>query len=63
VIDLRQNGGDFTKVRAQLLPASKQRAALNQKGRLFVLIGRRSLSAAIDFRKETYATLVGAEHK
>jgi hypothetical protein len=41
----------------------KKRAALNQKGRLFVIIGRATYSAAmvnaIDFRKDTNAILVG----
>ena len=64
VIDMRQNGGgDFTKGRSSLLPAIKQRPAINQKGHLFVIIGRRTFSAAmtnaIDFRKETSAILVG----
>lgn len=64
VIDMRQNGGgDFTKVRGSLIPAIKQRSAINQKGRLFIVIGRRTFSAAmvnaIDFRKDTNAILVG----
>ena len=64
VIDLRQNGGgDFTKVRRSMLPGIKQRTKINTKGRLFVLIGRRTFSAAmanaVDFRKETDAILVG----
>lgn len=64
VIDLRQNGGgDFTKVRGSLIPAVRQRPALNRKGHLFVVTGRNTFSAAmtnaIDFRKETNAILVG----
>jgi len=64
VIDMRQNGGgDFTKVRSSLIPGIKQRPAINKKGHLFVVIGRRTFSAAmtnaIDFRKETNAILVG----
>lgn len=64
VIDMRQNGGgDFTKVREQLIPAIKQRSVINQKGHLFVIVGRRTFSAAmtnaIDFHKETNAILVG----
>lgn len=64
VIDLRQNtGGDFTKVREHLIPAIKQRASINQKDHLFVIVGRRTFSAAmnnaIDLRKETKAILVG----
>ncbi|HEY5885894.1 MAG TPA: hypothetical protein VIT88_14485 [Pyrinomonadaceae bacterium] len=64
VIDLRQNGGgDFFEGRKHLIRPIKERPALNQKGRLFVIVGRRTYSAAmanaIDFRKETNATLVG----
>ncbi len=64
VIDMRQNGGgDFTKVRAHLIPAIKQRSAINQKGRLFIVAGRRTFSAAmvnsIDFKKQTNAIIVG----
>jgi hypothetical protein len=64
VIDMRQNGGgDFTKVRAFLIPALKQRHTLNQRGHLFVVTGRDTFSAAmtnvVDLRKETEAILVG----
>lgn len=64
VIDMRQNdGGDFFEGRKHLIRPLKQRPAMNQKGRLFVIIGRRTFSAAmvnaIDFRKETNALLVG----
>ena len=64
VIDLRQNGGgDFFEGRAHLVEPIKKRPAINQKGRLFVAVGRQTFSAAmvnaIDFRKETNAILVG----
>jgi len=64
VIDLRQNGGgDFFEGRKHLIRPLKERATINQKGHLFVVIGRRTFSAAmvnaIDFRKETNAILVG----
>jgi len=64
VIDLRQNGGgDFFQGRNHLIRPLKDLPAINQKGRLFVIIGRRTFSAAmvnaIDFRKETNAILVG----
>ncbi|HEX2466189.1 MAG TPA: S41 family peptidase [Thermoanaerobaculia bacterium] len=64
VIDLRQNGGgDFFEGRRHLIRPLQDRPAINQQGRLFVLVGRQTFSAAmvnaIDFRKETNATLVG----
>jgi hypothetical protein len=64
VIDLRQNGGgDFFEGRRHLIQPLKKYPALNQKGQLFVIIGRATFSAAmvnaIDFRKETSAILVG----
>jgi hypothetical protein len=64
VIDIRQNGGgDFFEGRRHLIHPLKKRTALNQKRRLFVIIGRATFSAAmvnaIDFRKETNAILVG----
>ena len=64
VIDLRQNdGGDFLQGRKHVIEPIQRRAAINQKGHLFVLIGRRTFSAAMvnatDFRKETQAILVG----
>lgn len=64
IIDMRQNGGgDFTKVRAFLIPVLKLRPALNKRGHLFVVTGRDTFSAAmtnvVDLRKETEAILVG----
>jgi hypothetical protein len=64
VIDMRQNGGgDFFVGRKHLIEPIKKRAAINQKGRLFVIVGRHTYSAAlanaVDFRKETNAILVG----
>jgi hypothetical protein len=64
VIDLRQNGGgDFFVGRKHLIEPIKKRPGINQKGRLFVIIGRATFSAAlanaVDFRKETNAILVG----
>jgi Na+-translocating ferredoxin:NAD+ oxidoreductase RnfG subunit len=64
VLDLRQNfGGDSSKVRRSLIPALQKRAAINQKGHLFVITGRRTFSAAlwnaIDFKKQTNAIIVG----
>ena len=64
VIDMRQNGGgDFYEGRKHLIQPLKQRSSVSQKGRLFVITGRRTASAAmanaIDFRKELNAVLVG----
>ena len=64
VVDMRQNGGgDFFEGRKHLIEPIKKRPALNQKGRLYVIVGRRTFSAAlanaVDFRKDTNATLVG----
>ena len=64
VIDLRQNGGgDFFEGRDHLIEPIKKRPAINQKGRLFIVVGRATFSAAmvnaIDFRKQTNAILVG----
>jgi hypothetical protein len=63
VIDLRENsGGDFTKGRDLLLPRLETHR-LNERGRLFVAIGRDTFSAAMtnaaDLLNETNATLVG----
>jgi Peptidase family S41 len=63
VIDMRQNGGgNYILARAYLIPLI-QNSALNRAGRLFVLVGRRTFSAAmvtaLDFRRETEALLVG----
>ena len=64
VIDIRQNtGGDFTKVRRQLVPELRRRPALARRGGLYIITGRRTFSAAmvnaIDFRREVNAILVG----
>lgn len=64
VIDMRQNGGgDFYEGRRHLVEAVKRHPTLNRKGRLYIVVGRRTYSAAmvnaIDFRKQTNAILVG----
>jgi hypothetical protein len=64
VVDMRQNGGgDFFEGHRHLIQPVKQRPGINKKGHLFVVIGRRTFSAAmvnaIDFRNETEAILVG----
>jgi hypothetical protein len=64
IIDLRQNGGgDFFEGRRHLIEPLKRRPALSQKGRVYVVVGRATYSAAManatDFRKELGAILVG----
>jgi len=64
ILDLRQNpGGDFTKGLADLITPLSRNRRLNQPGRLFVLIGPATFSAAmanaVHFRERTHAILVG----
>jgi hypothetical protein len=63
IIDLRHNGGgNYTEGRKHLI-YPVQFTRLNRAGRLFVIIGRETFSAAMtnatDFRRETEAILVG----
>lgn len=64
VFDLRLNGGgDFTRGRDFFIKQLKERKNLTEKGKLFVIVGRRTFSAgmsnAADFRNEFGAILVG----
>jgi hypothetical protein len=64
IIDMRDNGGgDNTVGAAVLVKPIKVRADRNQKGRLFVLVGPLTFSAAMNnaaqFQDDTNATLVG----
>lgn len=64
LIDLRDNrGGNYTLPREHVIEPLQNMPALNRTGRLYVLIGRHTFSAAMtnasDFRRETEALLVG----
>jgi hypothetical protein len=63
VIDLRNNPGGDSTVIAPLIAALRTRPAINSPTVLYVVIGRATLSsglaAAVDFRKETHATIIG----
>jgi hypothetical protein len=64
IIDMRWNGGgDYTKGRDYLISKIIYMPQLNRAGRLFVITGRRTFSAAMvnvtDFRRETEAIIVG----
>lgn len=64
IVDMRDNlGGDFTKVREHLIPVLEPHVTGAAPSRLFVIIGRRTLSAAmtnaIDLKTRVGAVLVG----
>jgi hypothetical protein len=64
VIDLRDNsGGDFNKVRRLLIPGLRARTTVSTPGRLYVLTGPATFSAAmtnaVDLRRNLHAILVG----
>ncbi len=63
VVDLRYNGGGNSMIFRPFVTELKARPALNQKGRIFVLIGRRTFSSAlmnaVEMKLETAAILAG----
>lgn len=63
VIDLRQNGGGASAIADPFIRRLKRHPTFGQRGRLFVLIGRRTYSSAIlnaiKLKKECDAILVG----
>jgi hypothetical protein len=63
VIDLRLNGGGGSIIFEPLIKALSKRRDVNQKGRLFALIGRGTFSSAclnaVKLKRETKAILVG----
>jgi len=64
VIDLRENsGGDYRQGLEYLIDPIRSLSKINQRGRLFVLIGTNTFSAAMSnaaqFRQRTAAMLVG----
>lgn len=63
IIDLRFNGGGDSRVLRPFIAAVQQRPALNQQGRLYVLIGAQTFSSAlmnaIELRDGTHSILLG----
>jgi hypothetical protein len=63
VVDLRHNGGGNSGIFKPFLDELGKRPGLMQKGRIFVLVGRRTFSSAIlnalDMKKETPAVFAG----
>ena len=65
IFDLRNNSGGSSPQGTELIKKIAKIDKINQKGKLFVLIGRRTFSSAIlnamDFKRFTKAILVGEE--
>jgi C-terminal processing protease CtpA/Prc len=63
IFDFRNNGGGNSAIAEPLINALRDNPAINQEGKLFVLIGRATFSSAQmnaqHFRDRTKATLVG----
>jgi hypothetical protein len=63
VIDLRNNGGGNSGILDPFIETLAKNDKINQKGHLFVIIGRQTFSSAIlnavDLRKKTEAILIG----
>lgn len=63
LIDLRDNGGGDFNFGRRFIDQLRTRPWLNKRGALYVLVGRRTFSAAmtnaVDFKKTTRAILVG----
>ncbi|NOH16111.1 S41 family peptidase [Clostridium cochlearium] len=62
IIDMRDNGGGNSSILEPFIKEVKKRD-INNKERLFVIVGRRTFSSAIlnsiDFKNETNATFIG----
>jgi hypothetical protein len=63
IFDLRWNGGGDSRPGAEFIDRLAKLSAFNQKGRIFVLIGRKTFSSAVlnavDFKLKTAAIFVG----
>ena len=63
IFDMRHNGGGSSAQGTALIKAIAKKKNINQKGTLFVVIGRQTFSSAIintvDFKKHTQATILG----
>jgi len=63
IVDLRQNDGGDSTLAWPLIDGVKQRAALNRRGSLFVVVGRGTFSSAVlntlEFKNGTQAIFVG----
>jgi C-terminal processing protease CtpA/Prc len=63
VVDLRNNGGGNSSFLLPFINALKERKQINQKGRLYVVVGRQTFSSAVlnalAFQDGTEAVFVG----
>jgi hypothetical protein len=63
IFDLRWNGGGDSRPGSEFVDRLSKMKAFNQKGRIFVLIGRKTFSSAmlnaVDFKLKTAAVFVG----
>ena len=63
IIDMRDNSGGDSSILFRLLSGLQGRSDLNQRGRFFVVIGRKTFSSAVinavDLKKQTQAIFVG----
>jgi hypothetical protein len=63
VVDLRNNGGGNSSLLMPFITALKERKQINQKGRLYVVVGRQTFSSAVlnvlAFQNGTEAVFVG----
>ena len=65
IFDMRHNGGGSSLQGTLFVMKLKKRKKINQKGKLFVIIGRNTFSSAIintvNFKNQTKAILIGEE--
>jgi len=65
IFDMHQNSGGSSLQLMELINEISNNEKINRKGKLFVVIGRRTYSSAIlntiDFMKKTKATIIGEE--
>ena len=67
VLDLRNNSGGNMKLNAPIINGVSSRPEINKKGKVFVITGRRTFSAAtnaaIDMKKNTNAIFAGEQSR
>ena len=63
VVDLRNNGGGNSSLLMPFITTLKEREQINQKGRLYVVVGRQTFSSAVlnalAFQNATKAVFIG----